>query len=106
MLRYLIKIFQQVRFDLEEFDMTATSDGGCLMDTMTIINSAGGHGGKICGRKKNYSYLAQASENEPLGLSVLVQSPSYRWSIKVTQIQCDQVIFHYLTHQAWPKSCS
>ena len=61
------------------------------MDSMTVINSRGGYGGRICGRKTGYSYLARTASKGDLGLSVVVQSPGYKWSVKITQIKCDQV---------------
>ena len=45
---------------------------------------------------RNPSYLAQTASNGDLGLSVIVQSPSYRWNVRITQIKCSDVRKLYL----------
>ena len=35
--------------------------------------------------------MAEAPGEGDLGLSVVVQSPSYKWNIRITQVRCNQV---------------
>lgn len=77
---------------MEDFELATDSDGKCNIDAMTILNSAGGTGGAICGTKSSYSYVAQVPpKGDNLGLNFVVQSPKYRWSVKISQISCKSV---------------
>ena len=37
--------------------LSSTPNSECEMDSMTVVNSQGGYGGRICGHKKNYAYV-------------------------------------------------
>jgi hypothetical protein len=88
---YKYEVIFQVRFDLEDFSLASDADGQCKVDGLTVLNSSGGAGGRICGLKTGYAFVAKTSGEGDLGLAVVVQSPSYKWNIKITQIPCDKV---------------
>ena len=56
---------------------------------MGLLNSPDGPGGRICGTKSGYATVSSVPSNTDLILSVLVQGPSYRWNIKITQLPCE-----------------
>lgn len=80
----------QVRFDFDDFDLHAGPDGRCEMDSMTIVNSPEGSGGRFCGYKSGFSTVMRTNAGG-LELAVVVQSPAHRWKIKITQIKCNDV---------------
>ena len=81
-----------VRFDLVDLKMHSDANGNCPMDSASVLNSKGGDGGRFCGVKSNYAYLAEAPKmDELLSLSIVVQSPNYKWNIRVQQIPCSKV---------------
>ncbi len=86
----------QVLFDFLDFDLHAGPDGRCEMDSLTIVNSPDGAGGRFCGSKSGYSTITSTSQ-EGIYLSMVIQSPAHKWQIKVTQIKCDAVSLCNLT---------
>ena len=56
---------------------------------MGLLNSPDGPGGRICGTKSGYAIVSSVPSSSDLILSVLVQGPSYRWNIKITQLPCE-----------------
>ena len=59
--------------------------------------SIDGPGGRICGNKNGYVSLAKLKPETQhrLRLSVVVQGPTYKWLVKISQISCHMVnIFH------------
>ena len=74
------------------------SQGKCAYDSMGILNSPDGPGGRLCGDKSGYSTLTSVRRmgDTELGLSVVVQEPNYLWNVKITQISCDEVTFLFV----------
>ena len=64
----------------------------CLRDSMTILNSPDGQSGQFCGKKQDFSHLVKPNKEGQLRLAVMLQSPSHKWHIKITQVKCDQVL--------------
>merc|ERR1712096_458773 len=60
---------------------------------MTLLDSTDGPGGRICGHKSGYASLTRIKpgRQRDLRLSVVVQGPSYKWLLKISQISCDKV---------------
>lgn len=48
--------------------------------------------GRFCGIKNGFVQVAQAPRNgKELGLAVVVQSPGYKWSVRISQVGCKDV---------------
>ncbi len=45
---------------MEDFELNSDINSQCEMDSMTIVNSRGGYGGRICGHKSNYALVTEA----------------------------------------------
>ena len=58
-----------------------------------IFSSIDGPGGRICGHKSGYATLTRIKpgSQQDLRLSVVVQGPSYKWLVKISQISCNKV---------------
>ena len=58
-----------------------------------MFNSIDGPGGRVCGHKSGYASLTRVKpgNQQDLRLSVVVQGPSYKWLVKISQIACNRV---------------
>ena len=58
-----------------------------------MFNSIDGPGGRVCGHKSGYASLTRVKpgNQQDLRLSVVVQGPSYKWLVKISQISCSRV---------------
>ena len=61
---------------------------------MAHHTSPDGPGGRVCGQKNGYATLTRVipDNRKNLRLSVMVQGPSYKWLIKISQIGCNEVM--------------
>ena len=86
-----------IRFDFTDLQLGMDSQGSCAYDSMGILNSPDGPGGRLCGDKSGYSTLTSVRRqgDSEIALSVIVQEPDYRWNVKITQISCSEV------HNRW-----
>lgn len=77
---WFVNLFFQARFDFEVFELGSDGSGGtCVYDSVGILNSPDGPGGRICGSKSGYGTITRLPKDTDLKLSVIVQGPSYRW---------------------------
>ena len=70
-----------VKFEFLTLELNSDGSGGaCTYDSVAILNSPSGPGGRFCGVKTGYSTLAKTptGSNQDLKLSIIAQGPSYR----------------------------
>ena len=66
-----------------------------------IFISIDGPGGRVCGQKSGYASLTRVKpgNQQDLRLSVVVQGPSYKWLVKISQIPCNMVSYYSIEKQ-------
>ena len=58
---------------------------------MVLLRSPEGPAGRVCGDRAGYSTLTRVEAGQEVGLAAVLQSPGYRWSIRLTQLACQPV---------------
>ncbi|VVC45643.1 CUB domain,Peptidase S1A, chymotrypsin family,Serine proteases, trypsin family, serine active [Cinara cedri] len=83
-----------VRVDYEKLHLAGKIGGVCDIDQVYILNSNDGPTTGQCGQLSGYSTVVAVEPNQakPLKIALVVQSePADRWSIKVSQIDCNEI---------------
>jgi len=79
-----------VQLDYEVLDVPSVN-GKCAYDSISLLRSAEGPAGRVCGHKAGYATLTRVDPGKELGVSALMQSGQYRWSIKISMVPCSEV---------------
>ena len=66
-------------------------NGKCAYDSISILRSPEGPSGRVCGDKTGYATLTRVVPGQEIGLSAVMQSGAYKWSIRVTMVSCGSV---------------
>lgn len=84
-----------VRLEMDTFELAPFSDDVCLTDTMTILGSPE-ISTPFCGLMTNWTTTIRVKEFSELKLAAVLQgTPKYRFSIRIIQIPCTDIVrFH------------
>ncbi|KAF2364741.1 Serine proteases trypsin domain [Trinorchestia longiramus] len=79
-----------VRVDLNVLELALYEDGVCIRDTLTLLGSTDGIATPVCGNMTKYSTTFPVKALGKVTVSLVAQS-THRFSITVTQLDCDSV---------------
>lgn len=83
-----------VRLNMDFFELAPYLSGVCIRDTLTVIGSAVSNytATPFCGNMTNWQTSFAVKEGGHITLAMVVQGmPSYKFSIRTTQLQCSKI---------------
>ncbi|XP_042880141.1 serine protease filzig-like [Penaeus japonicus] len=89
-----------VRLNFEEFELSPYTEGVCIGDHLTVLGTKEGSTTPVCGNMTGWTTTFAVKENSEVVLAMVLQGrPAHTFSIRVTQIGCDEVqVFHSPTY--------
>ncbi|XP_045138916.1 serine proteinase stubble-like [Portunus trituberculatus] len=83
-----------VRLNFDFFELAAYMSGVCIRDTLTVLGSAVSNytATPVCGNMTNWATTFPVKEGGHITLAMVLQGiPSYKFSIRITQLQCSKI---------------
>ncbi|KAK8404771.1 hypothetical protein O3P69_001408 [Scylla paramamosain] len=83
-----------VRLNFDFFELAKYLSGVCIRDTLTVLGSAVSNytATPVCGNMTNWATTFPVKEGGHITLAMVLQGmPSYKFSIRITQLQCSKI---------------